>query len=324
MNTLTEEIIKNRLEKEYPYGTNLIYIDRSDDFSEDKEALELLATTGWTNDGDTPNWMFDAQDESIDYILKEMFSDEEIEELEENDNLMQYFRDLCYEKDTSTPTEDLLRNTNERFYFYDLSFEINSLDYSTEEKEAKRIAKKLKIDYKKHEKTLYELVGNAYDGGMLTILFVTDPNNLYTKDEKYKYIHFEDDFELCIINRENGSGYGLRISESFTFKLIRENLHDDDAAEGYSYSGDTCGMCMWRTNTNWKFTDNKQENDIIFVKNNTEMAELTRREQKYKENYRNGKCTYGDKNFSRHRNAKYRNEYPCGNKCEDCGTFWVD
>ena len=78
MNTLTEEIIKNRLEKEYPYGTNLIYIDRSDDFSEDKEALELLATTGWTNDGDTPNWMFDAQDESIDYILKEMFSDEEI------------------------------------------------------------------------------------------------------------------------------------------------------------------------------------------------------------------------------------------------------
>ena len=33
---------------------------------------------------------------------------------------------------------------------------------------------------------------------------------------------------------------------------------------------------------------------------------------------------FGDMNISRHKETPYRNDYPCGSRCEDCGTFWID
>ena len=40
--------------------------------------------------------------------------------------------------------------------------------------------------------------------------------------------------------------------------------------------------------------------------------------------YASGGCTAGDMNMLRHRDVYYINNYPCGNKCPHCGTFWID
>ena len=47
-------------------------------------------------------------------------------------------------------------------------------------------------------------------------------------------------------------------------------------------------------------------------------------EEKYNEIFRAGGCTYGDMNMSRHRDVYYDNNFPCGNHCPHCGTFWID
>jgi hypothetical protein len=47
-------------------------------------------------------------------------------------------------------------------------------------------------------------------------------------------------------------------------------------------------------------------------------------DRKYARIYRQGKCTFGDMDIRRHRNVYYRNDFPCGNKCPHCGTFWID
>lgn len=48
------------------------------------------------------------------------------------------------------------------------------------------------------------------------------------------------------------------------------------------------------------------------------------REKSYIETYKNGSCTHGDMDINRHRDVYYRNDFPCGNKCPNCGTFWID
>jgi hypothetical protein len=53
-------------------------------------------------------------------------------------------------------------------------------------------------------------------------------------------------------------------------------------------------------------------------------AELQQVEAKYNHTYKKGGCTFGDMDTYRHRNVIYINNYPCGNKCKDCGNFWID
>jgi hypothetical protein len=56
----------------------------------------------------------------------------------------------------------------------------------------------------------------------------------------------------------------------------------------------------------------------------TKTALILENDKKYDETFKNGKCTFGDTDFNRHRNVSYINDYPCGHKCPHCGTFWID
>ena len=42
------------------------------------------------------------------------------------------------------------------------------------------------------------------------------------------------------------------------------------------------------------------------------MAEYKKQEAAYEQTFRDGKCTFGDMNYKRHRDVRYSNEYPAG------------
>jgi len=57
-------------------------------------------------------------------------------------------------------------------------------------------------------------------------------------------------------------------------------------------------------------------------------SETQKREQKLQAQWDKTKtCKAGDydMNYTRHKGEKpYNNNFPCGNTCETCGTFWID
>jgi len=320
MNKLTERKIINRIKKEYPNGTSLTYIDYNESFDDNEELMEELASTGFMDRFYEVFDNFDNECENIEEIKKEVFTDEEIEEIDNDENLIQAVDDICREIDTSDPIKDLLRNTNRRFFYYDLDFYFEDWDgFQDVEKESKKIAKKLKIDYKKNEEKLRELVANAGCGGNLCILFTCDPSDL--QGEKKKYIKFKGDYDLCIMDRVQGSGHSVSFNTELTFEFIRENMHDDEGASGYSFSGDVCGLCKFdEANFDWT----NKRGDAIKIKENNLAKEFSEQEKKYEKTFKEGKCTFGDMKYSRHRDMKYTNDYPCGSECPSCGTFFVD
>lgn len=322
---LTKKDIADRINAEYPNGIDLVYVDYRDSYNEDKEAMERLAQTGYPNDEEADwEWQADCQHESIDYAMKEIFDEDEQEQIMDDDYLRETMEMTFYDIDTSDPINQLLKNTNKRYFYYDLDHHVEQCtDEDDVIKEAKAIAKLLRIGYKKHESQLREMVANAGYGGSLTILFVADPSDLFGK--KPKYIQFKKDYQLVIMDRGNGSGWwSENFSPSLTFQFSRANLHDDEGYAGYSFSGDVCGMCKGDEATfDWLAKPNKTTK-IIPIGENEEDREFAEREARYEQKYKEGGCTAGDMKMDRHANTPYRNDYPCGNKCTECGTFWID
>jgi DNA-binding transcriptional regulator YiaG len=331
--TLTTKTIEKRIKKEYPKGIDLIYIDYRDSFDENKEIIEELAQTG-SVDSVEIDWMNDSQFESMNEIEKQIFNEKEIEEIREKDELSQAVSDVFYSIDTSTPVKDLLHNTNRRYFYYDLNFNVEAgfyndgmWDHEKErwpEKTARSIAKKLRVNYNKHKKELDLLVGQASYGGQLVILFVAEPERFFG-NRKVKYIKFKENYSICIMDRMQGSGDHTELKiKSLVLEFKRENLHDDIGSAGYSYSNEVCGLCKG-DNADFEWLDKLNKTDkLIEVQTNKEAEEFEKREAKYKKTYKEGKCTLGDIKYSRHRDTEYINEYPCGNKCKACRQFWVD
>lgn len=333
MKLTTKEIVK-RVKKEYPRGVDLVYIDYSDSFDEDKKAMEELAQTGFIESFfENNDWTCDSQWEGIRCIKENVFTEEEQEEIDEDEELKQAFDDICYELDTSDPLKDLLHNTCKRYFYYDLNLEIEAgfgndgfYEYQKEkwpESEARKIANKLRINYKKHKQELDLMVGQASYGGQLVILFVADPEDLW--GEKGKFIKFKNNYSICIMDRGQGSGdhTELKIPE-LVFEFKRENLHDDIGDSGYSYSNEVCGLCMGEE-TDFSWTNKQRKTDkIIKIQTNKEAEELREREENFEKIYKEGKCSLGDMKYSRHKETEYINNFPCGHKCKACGNFWVD
>ena len=319
---LTQEAISQRIKKANPNGVQLTYIDYNENFNDNKELMEELATTGHIDNFFENFDFYDSEFNAIDYIAKEVFTAEELAEINTNEDLRMAMDETCRDIDTSNPVKDLLRNTSRRFFYYDLNFYLENYDgFQNVAKEAKRIAKKLKLDYSAYEKELRELVANAGYGGQLCILFTAKPADLY--GDKGKYITFKDNYDICIMERSGGSGHSVSMHDTkLAFKFIHANLHDDEGNAGYSYSGDVCGLVKF-DEADFNFTNIKPDYAVL-VKENQQAKEFAEQEAKYEATFKAGGCTFGDMKFSRHRNTPYINDFPCGNKCVDCGTFFID
>lgn len=311
---LTKEEAINMLAKEYPKGVDLCYVQYDDKLNEE-QAAEVVRT-GFCDSLFEGEWVSDMEYESIEQIKKELFGDFDIE-----DDVDDVIREWCWDHNTSDVLGDLVKHTHSPLMYYDLGLEITSWAEGGDkvEKSAKAIARKLKIDYVTHGQKLRDLVGNASYGGDLVLLFKADLSYFY-KDIHEKYVTIEGP-QVCIMHRGNGSGDFTDLGISFKVRADRTRFKIDEEAPGYSINDTFGGIILGESNmkpTNdrtgvigpaiKRITPHKETREIEF-------------ERKWKEE---GKCSFGDMHITRHKSTPYRNDYPCGNKCDECGTFWID
>jgi len=312
------------LEGEYPRGVELIYVDYRDciEDAKDREAI-LQAPEDAYEIIDSNNWMSQSQWESINEILEQYKKSIEADDL--SDEVTEAMRDWLYEHDKSDTLNDLLKNGSDEYMYYDTGIEIESLDYHQSDKNyvsktAKMIMKKLKLEQKEHQAGIEMMIEQAWDGGQLVILFEASIGN-FLNDAKY--IKFNKKAELCIMNRGQGCGDNTALHQELLLKFKRENIHTDKGDNGYSYAYDVCGLVGGIMNDGF-LTNKKGTSSAISVDTNEQREAQRAQEERYIASWKAGKCSAGDMNIKRHKNTPYRNDYPCGNKCEECGTFWVD
>jgi len=304
---ITLEEAKKRLEPTYA----LVYVDYRDSIESPDQLAEIVAT-GFCDSIDDNNWIGDQSYDSATEIIKQEFADVDTADIEDE------LRSEVYDRDRSTPLDDLIKNTCDPVMYYDLDVEIEGY---TEDlvKRAKQVAKALRLNYKNHEEKFKSLVANASYGGKLVLLFRGGFDKFYGDiHEKYAVI---EDPEVCVMDRWQGSGHSESGFGDFKVRIDRTRFQVDEAAPGYSFAKDVCGMTLGES----RLTFTNDRKGVIGPALPRKLTHKEKFEIAYEKKWKEKKeCSFGDMNISRHARTPYRNDYPCGNKCEKCGTFWID
>ena len=133
--------------------------------------------------------------------------------------------------------------------------------------------------------------------------------------------------EIVIVNTEVGAGSNRDIAATLQMPY-HKGCFTHDSAFNYDYTNAVCGMVSnWCEGSTMCLGVNQLE--IAFEERSlggccTSLSAKAETERKYIVKYNKGGCTFGDMCYTRHRNVKYINAFPCGSRCMDCGTFWVD
>lgn len=324
---ITWEEVKELL----PKTISLVYIDRNDNFD---ESIELLQSCLQQNDWCPITEEIDFHElewESIKQIKKELCKDlqskyeidkseakEIIEEFEEQ------IRDYCHDKDDSTPFEDCLRNTSDLIAHYDTGYSMASDSWNWTSGEIRleriKIKKFLGIKGSRHDKGIDMMISQASYGGQLLIYFKMDFNEFMNHIGVAKSISFNDAV-IGIVDHSNGSGdvYDGGIND-IKLPFNSSNVFLEKSIK-YNWTYSIAGMCSnWADSTTIEFS----EEELGIQIEDSPQVKLQKQEEEYNKVFKSGSCTAGDMDINRHRNSYYRNDYPCGNKCKDCGTFWID
>ena len=171
------------------------------------------------------------------------------------------------------------------------------------------------------DEKIEELVEMPHTAGELRIYFNAMFDRLISKDHRTisKSIRFHGNVVVAIADSRTVLDI-MCSSAGHHFPFRRENLFVDSQVH-YSYANEVCGMTNdWCDSTKWEtgmipFTGSVRK---------SRMAEYKKQEAAYEQTFRDGKCTFGDMNYKRHRDVRYSNEYPAGCRCPHCGTFWID
>lgn len=326
--TLTLQDIFDAMDKHY----SLTYIDYRDSFDDNLESIQTAIHSQCMDSiyEKTDDWFWDNESDSVQYIIDELkkelsgdYSEDEIEEIfEDNEDAI---RDEIYNRDDSTPIDDLIRNTSDPVMFYDLCVDIDDVGYDSEMlKDNIRIIKKtLGILQKNHDydKRLTMMIQQASYGGRLVVFFRGDIKQMIDTGE-YNTIQFVNP-EIAVIDTFNGSGDNTDMDGiKFEVPYNPENVFIDKLIK-YNYTYEVCGMSSnWCEGTGVHFM-HKNKRKAKEQKSSSLHAELAV-EEMYNKTFKEGGCTFGDMDIRRHRNTPYRNDFPCGNKCTKCGTFWID
>ncbi len=326
---ITFDQIKSLLDARY----TLHYVDRDSSLT---DHLDKLGTTIRTQDYEPIDTLVDEWFRDDDYGLDTALDElkDKIEstfDLEDAEDLIEKYRDdiieVIYDRDDSTPLDDLIRNTRDAVAFYDTDLYLGEpYDQSTVAESLKEIKRLLKIKLKDvtHDKKLEEMIVNASYGGRLVVYFNPDKDDLTALMQlgDKNCIEFRNP-TLAIIDTMNGSGYNVTLDGfHFSLPLNPQNFFFDKEIK-YNYTYAVCGMYSnWCQSTSISFARKRYRKKESKVNDLTAQLE---QERIYKETFQKGKCTYGDKDPYRHRNVVYQNTPPmCGTKCQDCGMFWID
>lgn len=336
----TEKITFEDIQPLLPKSTSLYYVDYRDDLSQQMDVLQQCIH----------EQSFEALDSLVDDIIDEPdWKQEKLDlkatiekkfDIEDAENIVEEFSDLIedhfYEVDDSDVTADLLRNTNAQFMFYDTGYEMESESWRWDNKRvAKEVVKILKhlgfksttiakIDRKYGNDslwtTLWNCVQNATYGGTLEIYFKAKVHEYFKLNEDYNCIVFQNP-TIGIINHGNGSGYqdGVR---GYTIKvpLNPKNIFIEKTVS-YNWSYDIAGMCSDAYDACKVSFEKSKSKKIIDI---SALNAHIEKEAQLDAIYKAGGCTPGDMKYTRHRDQYYDNNFPCGNHCPHCHTFWID
>lgn len=316
-----------------PSSVSLYYVDYRDDLDEhedlqqkclqDNNLIPLYEKVDdWYWEQETQNC-----EEELDSIREKMSKDGCEEQFNTHEDEI---RDLLYERNDTDPVTDLIKNTGTTNMFYSLGVEIDgyhddwcgSYRGESEEMACYKIRRALKLKKGQFDDRIKELVDNATYGGELRIYFNAMFNELVNNDEKndFKTIRFHGDVVVAVADSHNGSGFDITLPLDITLPFNRDNLFVDSQVH-YSYASEVCGMCHdWCYSTQWKLGVKPVKKSI----KSSKMAAHVQQEAQYAATFKAGGCTPGDMNMNRHRGVFYNNNFPCGNHCPHCGTFWVD
>lgn len=309
----------------------LVYIDYRDEL--DAQQLQEVLKYGYLND---ENWIYESQDESIDYIMREYIkeiesSGDDIEEVELTDDTRDAMRQWLQDNDTSDIYKQLLRNTGDKLFFISTTTELYPAgELNEQEREAQ-----FKMLYKKYgnteeqKKEIRNAINNQFYQEMLSFYFYVSPQDIYKiihGENSDKYITIKGAY-FSTIDRSQGSNW-LGDEAIFDITLTREAFIDNlylDRAKGNGYSWyEIAGQSDYDEASISTSATKKHGYTLI----EAETGEAQKREQRLQAQWdkiRTCKAGDYDKNWNRHKGDRpYRNEYPCGNKCETCGTFWID
>lgn len=331
---MTTEIIQlswEQVKELIPDKVSLYYVDYTDSLDEHTDVLQKCITN---QNKDylyekVDDWYIDGAD--IEHYLNELKSDiEQKYNIDDAEYILDEFqdeiRDALYDRDDSDIIKDLMRNTSKVIMFYDTSYEMESESWNWTEKrikqERQRIKKHLGIPAKINtwDNQLNLMIQQASYGGNVEIYFRDDIEDYLEIDKDLTKISFTNP-TIGIVNHYNGSGDQCDLNGlTITLPLNPQNIFIDKEIK-YSWTYSIAGMCHDAYDAcKVQFIKGKKKKNIAISKNIAHME----KEVILNETYKKGKCTFGDMDSSRHRDQIYINNYPCGNKCLNCGTFWID
>ena len=319
---LSLEVIKDNLQESY----NLIYIDYRDNLDEQMEEMQNSIINGNFDNFDEKidNWYWDSVNDSINeeiYELKKQLKSKgySLDNFEDFEDIVY---DIICERDNSNPLPNLIKNTSKTPIFFSLNMYIDE-DLDSIKRTLNKIKKILDIPFnnKEYDKDILYVLNNCCYGGHLGIFATPDYEDLLMN----KPMKFSGDIRLAIVNYDNGSGWHTTLENFETpYYIFNKNIFIDETFK-YNFSFAVCGMYSdWCKDCELIIDQPKETDKIINIKPNERLVSFIKNDIEYDKIFKEGGCSFGDMNIKRHRNVEYTNEYPCGNRCKDCGTFWID
>jgi hypothetical protein len=310
-----------------PNKVELFHLDYRDEY-ENYEAIQEAMQKGCYSpiDEDIDSWLWQTQYENMKYYKKDLKKDlekhideDEIDQFMDDSNC--FIEDILFSRDVSNPTKDLINTAGNIACFYDTGYEVQSESWSWTKaemtQEIRNVKKHLGIKGKENDEAIQQMLEHASYGGSLVVYFNPDiPYMIETSGNTIKFTHPH----IAVINIHNGSGWHCQVTGEISLALNRANFFVDKTIK-YSYTHEVCDMYdTWCNSTGVEITTKKTRKKT----EKSGISEVVERDNKYKEIFAKGLCSAGDMDITRHRNKTYINDFPCGTKCLDCGTFWID
>jgi hypothetical protein len=330
MNNLSENLkaeIIAHIEKHQPE----IYWDQNSELSETQIEKILSEENGQNdveNELDEMNWEY--RNDLIKEAIKEYGNDFEekisaelqCEKEDWEDDFKEWAEDFTY---CNTNLKDLLRNTSDQVFFYDMGMDIDGYGSTPAEFRMQRIKikKALSITDNRFDDNLDDMVQQASYGGKLVVYFTSGIDELLdamNNESTANTIRFKNAY-IAVIHIGNGSGGECQIPKhEFSLPFNKSNIFYERSIK-YNYTYAVCGMSSdWCDSTQFSF--HTKADAVEAVK--SDISASKEQDKQYKITYQSGKCTFGDSDIKRHRKVTYINNFPCGSKCLNCGQFWID
>lgn len=320
-----------------PTYISLSYVDYRDNLSHRIDCLqECISENSLINlYEDLDEYLYECQQEGIDSYKKELITDimhtfktdQKKADTIVNKTYQDDIEEILFQRDGSDAVKNLLKNTDKFSFFIDTGLEIDDGSWSWTRGEQtlwlKKIKRKLKIKSNKWDDNIRLMLSQASYGGQLVVYFYGSIEKLITDDAEkdWKSVLFTNP-AIAIINTGCGSGDDTFLQgHSFAIPFNRKNLFIDRYFK-YNYVTEVCGMSQnWcKESVATFFFDSVKGNKSVI----SPLAEEALMDRAYALIYRQGKCSFGDMDSTRHRDVYYTKDFTCGNICPHCGTFWID